>query len=225
MKKIIVFLFSIFVLETMNAQDIQLPKPDFNEKSKSVIATLQTRHSVRNYLNQELSQEMLSNLCWAACGLTRDNEHITSPTAMNRQEIRLFVFTDKGVYEYIRHENLLRNIVEGDFRKFIAQSGDEGPNGRKPFSQDFVLDAPISLLMVIDFDIFGSNDDRAMKMGCVDAGIVSENINLYCESVGLATVTRATHDTKSIQKLLGFTEKQLPILNNPVGFEKKNSDK
>lgn len=59
-----------------------------------------------------------------------------------------------------------------------------------------------------------------MRMGCVDAGNVSENINLYCQSVGLVTVPRATHDTDGIRKLLGFTDKQLPIMNNPVGYAK-----
>lgn len=43
--------------------------------------------------------------------------------------------------------------------------------------------------MVADFKLFGSKDEHAQLMTCVDAGIVSENINLYCESVGLATIT------------------------------------
>jgi len=64
-------------------------------------------------------------------------------------------------------------------------------------------------------------EEMAMQMGCVDAGNVSENINLYCQSVGLVTVPRATHDTEGIKKLLGFTDKQLPIMNNPVGYPKK----
>lgn len=83
------------------------------------------------------------------------------------------------------------------------------------------MDAPVSLLMVIDFDKFGSDNLNAQYMGCVDAGIVCENINLYCQAVGMATVPRATHDGEAISKLLGFTSKQLPIMNNPVGFEKK----
>ena len=92
---------------------------------------------------------------------------------------------------------------------------------KSQFKQDFVMDCPVSLLMVIDFEKFGSQDSHAQMMGCVDAGIVSENINLYCQSVGLATVPRATHDTEGLKALLGLGDKQLPILNNPVGFEKK----
>ncbi len=195
------------------AQDIQLPEPDLSIKSLSVTKALQRRHSTRKFASIELSNQEISNVCWAACGISRDDDHRTAPTAMNRQEIRLFAFTKDGVYEYNAKENVLQKKADTDQRELLARSGD-----RKGFKQDFVLDAPLCLLMVIDFDIFGKNDTKAMQMGCVDAGNVSENINLYCQSVGLATVPRATHDTDGIRQLLNLSENQLPIMNNPVGY-------
>ena len=62
--------------------------------------------------------------------------------------------------------------------------------------------------------------EKARMFGCVDAGNVSENINLYCQSVGLATVPRATMDEEAIRALLGLGEKQIPIMNNPIGYAK-----
>ncbi len=194
---------------TVFAQDIKLPAPDFKQKSMSMIETLRTRHSVRSYADTPLTNQQISNVCWAACGQTRDDKHITAPTAMNRQEIRLYVFTKQAVYEYITKGNLLKHITDGDHCKLIAGQ------------QDFVMQAPVSLLMVIDFEKFGSSDERALMMGCVDAGNVSENVNLYCQSVGLATVPRASMDVDGIKKLLKLTDKQLPIMNNPIGVEKK----
>lgn len=195
-----------------SAQDIQLPAADLHQPSLSTIEALATRHSVREYSTQALTNQQLSNLCWAACGMTRDTEHRTAPTAMNRKEIRLYVFTDKAVYEYLPTENVLHHMVEGDHRSLIA--------GGKGFSQDFVLQAPVSLLMVMDFDRFGNMDERSKMMACVDAGNVSENINLYCQAVGLCTVPRATMDADGISHLLGLTDNQMPIMNNPVGFPK-----
>lgn len=195
------------------AQDIQLPKPDMNQKSKSMVSALQTRHSVREYSNKKLSNQELSNLCWAACGVTRDKDHRTAPTAMNRKEIRLFVFGENATYEYLAKENKLKFICKGDNRKIVA--------GGKSFKQDFVMQAPVSLVMVIDYELFGQQNEKALMMGCVDAGNVSENINLYCEAVGLATVPRATMDAEAIRKLLNLTDKQLPIMNNPVGYPAK----
>ena len=192
-----------------SAQDIVLPAPDFNENTTTVIEALRTRHSVRSFDSTPLTNQQLSNLCWAAFGMSRDANHRTAPTAMNRQEIRLFVFNAKGVYEYDAKGNILKKQADGDKRALIAGQ------------QTFVLDAPVSLLMVIDFDKYGSKDERAIRMTCVDAGNVSENINLYCQAAGLATVPRATMDIDGIRLLLGFNENQLPIINNPVGKEKK----
>lgn len=191
-----------------NAQDIKLPAPDMTQKSMSVVDALATRHSVREYSNQELTNQEISNLCWAACGVSRDDAHRTAPTAMNRKEIRLYVFTSANVYEYIATENLLKQVATGDQRKLIAAG------------QAFAQTAPVSLLMVIDFDLFGGNNERSVMMGCVDAGNVSENINLYCQAVGMATVPRATHDTNGLKQLLNLSDNQMPIMNNPVGFPK-----
>ncbi len=194
-------------------EEIKLPEPDKSAKSMSVVEALNTRHSVREYDSEALSAQELSNLCWAACGVTRDNDHRTAPSALNKKEIRLFVFDKKGVYEYDAVTNKLTLKAKGDHRSLIA--------GGKNFKQDFVLEAPVSLLMVIDFERFGGKDEKSLMFGCVDAGNVSENINLYCQSAGLVTVPRATHDTEGISTLLGFTEMQLPIMNNPVGKPKK----
>lgn len=211
MNKIILSLAALACAAATMAQDIKLPAPDMKEKSMSVVEALATRHSVRSFdAAKPLSTQQLSNLCWAAFGKSRDDAHRTAPTAMNKKEIRLFAFTETGVYEYDALGNKLVQKAKGDHRPLIAGG-----------SQVFVKDAPVSLLMVIDFDLFGSQNERALMMGCVDAGNVSENINLYCQAVGLVTVPRATHDTEGIKKLLGLTDKQLPIMNNPVGYEKK----
>lgn len=209
MKKLIVA--TVATLATMGcaAQDIALPKVDMNQKSTTMIETLAKRHSVRSYSNQQLSAQELSNLCWAACGVSRDANHRTAPTAMNRREIRLFVFNSEGAYEYIAPENRLKSVVKGDNRALFATS------------QAFVKEAPVILLMVLDFDIFGRRDEHTMTMGCVDVGNVSENINLYCQSVGLCTVPRAMMDKDAISKLLGLGENQIPLINNPVGYPKK----
>lgn len=208
MKKILIAAMLTATMSTL-AQDIKLPAPNTEKKSTTMVEALKTRHSTREFAATTLSNQELSDLCWAACGLSRDNNHRTAPTAMNRQEIRLFAFLKNGVYEYDAKSNTLVKKADGDQRKLIGGN------------QASISDAPVSLLMVIDFDIFGSNNENALRMTCVDAGIVSENINLYCQSVGLVTVPRASHDTDGIRKLLKLTDQQLPILNNPVGYPKK----
>lgn len=215
-KNLLALTLALFASATF-AQDIKLPEPDMKQQSMTVVEALKTRHSVRNFdASKELTNQELSNLCWAACGIVRDGNHRTSPTARNLQEIRLFTFTKAGVYEYDAKANTLVKKADGDHRNLMASNGGNGG-----FRQEFVMDAPVTLLMVIDYNLYGSEGEGALMMGCVDAGNVSENINLYCQAVGLVTVPRATHDKDGIRKLLGFTDKQLPIMNNPVGYEKK----
>lgn len=187
------------------AQDITLPAPNTERSSLNVVEALATRHSVREYSDKALTEQEISDLCWAACGVSRDNDHRTAPTAMNKKEIRLFVFTAEGVYEYLPVENLLQQKAQGDHRKLVAGA------------QDFAATAPVCLVEVIDFDRFGGKSEHAQMMACVDAGNVSENINLYCQAVGLCTVPRATMDVAGIKSLLGLGDSHLPIMNNPVG--------
>lgn len=216
MKKSIILALILMCSTTIAmAQDIKLPAPDLTQPSMTVVEALATRHSVREYSSQPLTDQELSNLCWAAFGVSRDNNHRTAPTAMNRKEIRLYVFTDSNVYEYKPVKNVLKHVVEGDHRGLTASNGNGG------FSQAFVKTAPVILVMVIDFQEFGSQNEHAQVVTCVDAGNVSENINLYCQSVGLVTVPRAIMDAAAIRQLLGLSDKQFPVMNNPVGFPKK----
>ncbi len=201
-------LSALFLLSSLaaTAQDITLPAPDMQQESKNVVQTLKSRHSVRQYSTRELTLQEVSNLCWAACGISWDENHITAPTAMNRQEIRLYVFNKDGAYEYLARENKLQKVADGDNRSLVA--------GR----QTSVATAPVMLVAVVDFDRFGRNDDHSKLMTAVDAGIVTQNIDLYCEAVGLATVPRGTMEVDAIKQLLGLTDAQVPIMNNPVGY-------
>ncbi|MCF0180696.1 MAG: SagB/ThcOx family dehydrogenase [Muribaculaceae bacterium] len=207
----------------MNSQDINLPVPQPGQPAMTVPEALAARHSVREFSSRDLNEQELSNLCWAACGVVRDGEHRTAPSALNRQEIVLLVFTQRGVYEYDAYDNKLIERAKGNHRHLVA--------GTSNFMQDFVLNAPVTLVMVIDFNKFIESkdvgyttrpvrDEHSLMMCCVDAGNVSENINLYCQSVGLATVPRATMDVEAIKELLHYDDSYLPIMNNPVGYPK-----
>lgn len=193
----------------MCQQIVNLPKPSAKRKALSVMQAFKQRHSTREFSNKPLSQQDLSDLLWAAQGQNREDGRLTAPTALNKQEIRVYVFCEKGVSLYNPHENTLISVVEGDHRTLVAMQ------------QDFVKTAPVVLVYVADGDKFGATSDSAWRMMSVDTGIVSENVNLFCSAMGLVTVPRASMDGKAIQKLLGLNENQMPILNNPVGYPKK----
>lgn len=191
------------------AQTTKLPTPDMKRQTISVMETYKQRKSVREYSAKALSEQDLSDLLWAAQGQNREDGHLTSPTAMNRQEIRLYVFTEKSVSLYDPQANTLTQVASGDHRGIMASG------------QDFVKNAPVVLLMVADMDKFRSNNQHAQWMVAVDTGIVCENINLFCSAAGLCTVPRGTMDSKAISTLLGLNNNQIPLINNPVGYPSK----
>lgn len=208
MKQILFTVMAALLLSGMcMAQNVKLPAPA-KTGGKGIVETLWNRQSGTEFSDRMLSQQDLSNLLFAAIGVNRENGKLTSPTASNKQEIRIFVFTAEGVSEYLNVENSLKPVATGDHRGLIA--------GR----QDWVKRAPVVLLIVADGQKFGRTDERSKTMMAVDAGIVSENINLFCAGTGLVTRPRASMDTEAIKSLLGLDDSQLPLLNNPIGYGK-----
>ncbi len=190
----------------VSAQDISLPAPDMGRQTLPTMQALAQRKSVRQFQDKQLSQQDVADLLWAACGVSRDNDHRTAPSAMNRKEIRLFVFMPAAVYEYDAVKNALIHKADGDHRSIVA--------GR----QESVAKAPVCIVLVGDMEKFGRDDTHARMTVAIDAGIVSENISLYCAAAGLATVPRGSMEAGKIRELLHLGEQQTPLLNNPVGF-------
>ena len=208
MKKLAIIAAMLLMGTAGFAQTKNLPKPNMQRKTLSVMETYKQRKSVREYSNRMLSDQDLSDLLWAAQGQNRTDGHLTAPTAMNRQEVRLYVFTAKDVSLYNPKANTLTQVAKGDRRDIVADR------------QDFAKAAPVCLVMVADFDKFGNRNQHAEWMVSVDVGIVSQNINLFCSAAGLCTVPRGTMKQKDIQTLLGLNENQIPLINNPVGYPK-----
>ena len=184
---------------------VKLPPPD-KTGGLPMMETLAGRHSTREFSDKEISDSTLSDLLWAANGINRPDGHRTAPSALNKQEIDIYVFDKDGVWFYEPATHSLRPCVEGDHRALLCGG------------QDFVTEAPLSILLVANGDRFELTGPQASLMMAADAGIVCENINLFCSSAGLSTVPRASMDTPAIVSLLGLPANHIPLLNNPVGY-------
>ena len=207
MRKIFVFLMTLAAF-TLSAQDIALLTPETG-KGVNVMQAFNQRRSTREFDSKELTLQDMSNLLWATMGINRQDTKLTAPYCRNLQEIRLFVITANGAYEYIPLSHSLHQVAEGDLRQMVAGQ------------QDFVTNAPVSLLMVADMDKFGNTDSRSMTMAAIDAGIVTENACIAAAGLGLATVPRASMESDKLRQALGLTETQIPLMNAPVGYFKQ----
>jgi SagB-type dehydrogenase family enzyme len=185
---------------------IRLLPPEI-DGGKPLMQALRERHSSRVFSREPLPLQILANLLWAADGTNRpDSGKRTAPSAMNWQEIDLYVATADGLYLYNARGHTLIPVLEADIR---------AATGRQPF----VAEAPLNLVYVADYARMtrGSDEDRALY-SAAGAGFISENVYLYCASAGLATVVRGTIDRPALAKTMKLRPDQRILLAQTVGY-------
>jgi SagB-type dehydrogenase family enzyme len=170
---------------------------------------LKDRHSTREFSRQKLSPQVLSNLLWAAFGVNRPDGRRTAPSAMNWQEVDIYVATEEGLYVYDAKANALNTVSTQDVR---AATG----------TQDFVKDAPANLVYVADLAKTGRarGEEQTLYLGA-DTGFIAQNVYLFCASEGLAAVVRGSVDRAVLAKAMKLRPEQKIILTQTVGYPQK----
>lgn len=206
MKRILLFAFVLTLCLGVKAQEtIQLPQPEIGKLGMSLGKILQERRSVREYQDKQVDQQTLSTLLWAACGISDPaSGKITAPSAVNMQDIKVYVCNKLGVALFNPKDNTLTQVSKENILQDLAAG------------QNFVLDAPFTLLLVSD----QGNRRRNDQYGAMDAGYVSQNIYLACNALGLSTVARAMMNKDAIRTKLNLPEGVIVELNHPIGYKK-----
>ena len=188
---------------------IQLLKPQ-TEGGRPLMQVLKDRKSSREFSSEKLAPQTLSNLLWAAFGVSRpDSGKRTAPSAMNRQEIDVYVATADGLYLFDAKAHMLKPILAEDIR---ATTG----------LQPFVKDVPVNLVYVADFSRMDSmSNEQKDFYSAANTGLIAENVYLYCASEGLATVVRGLVDRPSLGKAMKLRADQKITLVQSVGYPKK----
>ena len=206
---LIVFMFLICPAYAQSAKTIVLNPPDISQ-GMSVMKALTLRSSASNFDTTQLTLQDLSDLLWAANGINRpDQGKRTAPSAVNAQDIDVYVSLESGMYLYDAKKHVLVEVAEGDHRKLVAAR------------QDYVARAPVICILVSDISKFRFGaDSLKMILAAEDAGIVSQNISIFCASRGLLTRPRMTMDMTKLRDLLKLKNSQYLMLNNPVSRKK-----
>ncbi|MBI5384676.1 MAG: SagB/ThcOx family dehydrogenase [Verrucomicrobia bacterium] len=191
-------------------QSIQLPPPQ-TTGGKPFMQVLSERKSLRDFSTRPLPPQTLANLLWAGFGINRaTNAHRTAPSAMNSQEIDLYVATADGVFLYDAKMNQLQPVAAGDIR---ARTG----------SQPFVKDAPVAVIFVADHArLTKAKPEEKDRYANIDTGFISQNLYLFCASEGLATVVHEV-DRVKLKDALRLKPDQRVVIAQSVGFPKEPS--
>ena len=181
------------------AADIALPPPQ-KTGGMPLMEALSKRKSTREFSSDKrLSEQQLADLLWAACGFNREDK-LTIPTALNKQEITVYVITPEGARLYVAKENKLTQVTDKDIRDYAA-------------AQDYAKKAPLNIAIVSDKELMAHD-----IFAGTDAGAVMQNIYLWCAANEVGTVTRGSFDGESLAKALGLKESQRVILVQTVGY-------
>ena len=196
-------------LVAQELKPLELPNPQM-DGGKPLMQALQARHTTREFKSDMLPAQVLSNLLWAAFGVNRpDSGKRTAPSAMNWQEMDIYVALADGLYVYDAKANRLNPVLAADVR---------GTTG----TQDFVKDAPVNLVYVADLARTGdANADAQNLYTAVDTGVIVQNVYLFCASEGLGTVVRGSVDHAALAKLMKLRPKQRIVVAQTVGYPKK----
>ncbi len=210
MLAIVIIVFSSPAL--LLAQDLKPIKllPPQTNGGRPLMRVLKDRKSTREFSSRELPLQVLSNMLWAACGINRpDSGKRTAPSAVNWQEVDVYVAAVHGLYLYNAKAHTLQPVLGEDIRSLTGR-------------QSYVKEAPVNLVYVADQANMGERTvDEKVFYSAADTGFISQNVYLYCASEGLATVVRGSIDRPALEKAMQLRPEQKVILAQSVGYPKK----
>ena len=185
------------------AETVALPAPA-KTGGMPLMQALAERKTVRDYKPGELDAATLSEILYAANGVNRPDGKRTIPTAMNKQDLEVFVALPGAVYHYDAKANKLVKIDTGDFRSELIMNKNMAQN------------AACILVYASDSTKF-PND---IKYPAIHVGEASQDVYLYCASKGLGTVSLGMYDEKGVRKVFKLDDKMTVILAQAVGVPK-----
>jgi SagB-type dehydrogenase family enzyme len=203
-------MFSATLAAAQEAPPMNLPQPQL-ETGMPLMQALRARKSTREFSEEKLPAQMLSDLLWAAFGVNRpETGGRTAPSTRNWQDIDIYAATADGLYLFDAKNQTLKLIQANDIRALTG-------------TQDFVGHAPLNLIYVSDFTRMDSDlspEDKKIT-AAIDTGFIGQNVYLYCASAGLATVVRGSVDKDVLAKAMKLKPTQWIVAAQSVGYPRK----
>ena len=132
--------------------------------------------------------------------MNRPNGKRTIPTAQNRQDLEIYVLRSDGAWLYDAPKHSLEQVSSSDLRNFLA-------------GQDFVREAPVGLVYVTD-----TQKNSKELFAAMHTGSAYQNVGLFCASVGLHNVVRASYDAEGLASALGLPNSKHILISQSIGW-------
>ena len=201
----------------MGNSQIHLPPPS-QKGSLSLEEAVAGRRSVRDFSSQSISQHQLSQILWAAQGISNTGRgYRTIPSAGATYPLELFVVCGpkgvEGLADGIYHYHLDSHSL------VLHRSGDvKLPLAKAALDQEFIYQAPVDIVICALYERtlrrYGARGERYVH---VEVGHAGQNIYLQATALGLATVAIGAFDDERVREVLRLDKPYKPLYIMPVG--------
>ncbi len=203
-----------------NSNLISLPEPK-TKGEVSLEETIVKRRSIRDFLDKPLSLAQLSQILWAAQGIT-DPEGFkrAAPSAGALYPLEIYIVIGEngvenlaaGVYHYLPQKHAIEIHQNGDPRHDLASAA---------LGQYFIAEAPASLVIAAEYErTTGKYGERGVRYVHMEVGHAGENIYLQVEALGLGTVVVGAFNDEEVAQILNLPPNYEPLYIMPLGWPK-----
>ena len=196
-------------------KEIILPQPRYQSEI-SIEEALLKRRSVREYKEKPLSLQEISQLLWAAQGITDPQTgKRTAPSAGALYPLKVYL-TGKiegltiGMYQYNPHNHSLIKVRDKDLRKELMVAA---------YDQPWIEKAPVNIIFTGNYQIIAQKygKEKAPRYTHMEVGHVAQNVYLQAQSLGLGTVVVGGFEIERVKKVLALPLEEEPLYIMPVG--------
>jgi SagB-type dehydrogenase family enzyme len=193
---------------------MQLPQPRFCS-SHSVEGALLSRRSVREYRDEPLTLAEISQLLWAAQGVTAQRGLRTAPSAGALYPLELYLVAGKvadlppGTYHYCPQSHTLALVLAGDRRRKLSAAA---------FYESAIKKAPASLVFsAVAARTTGKYGKRGVRYVYMDHGHAAQNVHLQAVAIGLGTFVIGGFDDDALRQVMSLIPEEEALSIMPVG--------
>ena len=189
---------------------MKLPPPK-TKGEVSLEETLEKRRSIRSFTSQTLTWEQISQLLWAAQGITETRYGLrTAPSAGGTYPLETYLVVKEGVYHYNPQKHEVERITETDVRPKLC---------RAALGQEWVEEAPVNIVIAA---IYRRTQRRYGQRGTryvhIEVGHAAQNIHLQAVALGLDSVPVGAFYDEEVSRVLSLPKDHQPLYIISIGY-------
>ena len=193
---------------------IKLPNPHL-KGTLAVEQAMRRRRSTRQFPKKPVSLEHLSQIMWAAQGVTGAYNERTAPSAGSTFPLEMYVAAEKvtdlppGVYKYKSRAHELVRVATGNMLAGLSDAA---------IQQKCVSRCAVAIVLTAVFErTTGEYGERGRQYVYIEVGHVGQNIHLQATALGLGTVAIGAFEDHAVSSLLGLPRNEHPLYIMPLG--------